>query len=164
MRLLNIVALVLGAGLGAQGPELAQQYRQRLAGEVDALGRVAADFDRSAAAAGLSRAEALAAYPADGFVGRRGADMARTLARHERLSAELTRLRAAAPAARPALMLQNADGEVLGAAMEEFRPAVPTTADGLLYAALGAGALGVGASGAAGVARLARPRRRRRRR
>ena len=58
MRLLNIVALVLGAGLGAQGPELAQQYRQRLAGEVDALGRVAVDFDRSAAAAGLSRAEA----------------------------------------------------------------------------------------------------------
>jgi hypothetical protein len=42
------IALIAGL-LGSQGPEFAQQYRQRIGGALDELKRIVADFDQEAA-------------------------------------------------------------------------------------------------------------------
>ena len=59
VRALVLAGGVLGAASVSQFPEFSQQYTQRLGGAVDALGQVVADFDASAAAAGLDREAAL---------------------------------------------------------------------------------------------------------
>ena len=53
------VAVCLAIAL-SQFPAFSDQYVQRLGGQVDALSRVAAQFDASARAAGLTRDQALA--------------------------------------------------------------------------------------------------------
>ena len=55
MKYLALVAGLAGAGAMAQFPEASQQYVQRLAGAVDELSIVVADFDRSAQSARLFR-------------------------------------------------------------------------------------------------------------
>ena len=57
-KVLALAGGVAGAAGLSQYPEFSQQYIQRLAGQVDALTVVVADFDRSALANGLSRAAA----------------------------------------------------------------------------------------------------------
>ena len=54
-----ILGLVFAVAL-SQFPAFSDQYVQRLGGQVDALAQVAADFDRSARRAKLTRDEALA--------------------------------------------------------------------------------------------------------
>ena len=60
IRALILAGGVAGAAGLSQFPEYSQQYNQRLAGAVDELSHVVADFDASAAAEGLSREAALA--------------------------------------------------------------------------------------------------------
>lgn len=135
-------ALVLAGGLAGAGavsqfPEFSQQYVQRLGGAVDALAGVVADFDVSAAAVGLTREEALAEMRGTDFVERRRADMAATIARHDRLAADLAALRSATPWGRAAEPLRFSDNEIMAATWADFRPAVPISRDGLTFAALG---------------------------
>ena len=96
-RALSILGgLALGFGF-AQFPEYAQQYEQRLGGAVDELRIIVDDFDRGAASFGLSREDALLRYAAspDEFLQDRGLSMRMTIARYERLSADLTQLQSA---------------------------------------------------------------------
>jgi hypothetical protein len=51
-RLALAIALIAGL-VGSQGPEFAQQYRQRIGGALDELKRIVADFDDEAAREGL---------------------------------------------------------------------------------------------------------------
>ncbi|EPX85137.1 DUF2937 family protein [Salipiger mucosus] len=139
-------ALALAAGLtGAAGlsqfPEFSQQYVQRLGGAVDELSRVVARFERDAADLGLAPGEALRQLGSGGDFGARQADGLReTIARHERLSADLAALRGAGPLDRARLALHMDDREILDRAWDDFRPAVPVTLDGAMFA--GAGFLG----------------------
>ena len=135
-------AITLGVGLVgglivAQLPEFSQQYVQRLGGAVDALAQVVADFDASAASSDLSREEALAQLQGSEFLDRRGQDMRRTFARHERLGAQLERLESAASGVRAISVLSRPDGEVASATFEAFRPALPVTADGVMFGGAG---------------------------
>ncbi len=59
IRQLALAIGVLFALIGMQGPEFAQQYRQRLAGAIDELRREVAEFDAEAASHALSRNEAV---------------------------------------------------------------------------------------------------------
>ena len=61
-KALCLAGAFVGGGSLSQYPEFAQQYTQRLAGQVDALGQVVADFDRSALAA-IGRPECCAREP-----------------------------------------------------------------------------------------------------
>ena len=82
------VAMGLFGGVAAsQGPEFAQQYRQRLGGAIDELRRVVQRFDTVAVASGHSREVAidrLSTNP-DGLVSRQGAAMRGHVERLERL-------------------------------------------------------------------------------
>lgn len=136
-RTLTLAAGLAGAAGLSQFPEYSQQYTQRLSGAVDELTRVVADFDRSAAAEGLTRAEALSAMTGTAFVERRRADMTRTFARHERLSADLAALRSAGPFTRAYRIAHIDDPEIAARALQDFRPALPLSFAGLTFAAAG---------------------------
>lgn len=137
------IVCLLGATLGgvtlSQAPEYTQQYSQRLAGAVDELSAVIAQFDADAAGFGLTRAEGLERYQEspDAFLAERGISMEAVFSRHERLSTQLAQLREASPVSRAMSLAQYFDTDVGAAALEDFRPAIPVTIDGLTFTAIG---------------------------
>lgn len=137
MRLLALAAGLAGAGAMAQFPEASQHYVQRLAGAVDELSVVVADFDRSAQSAGLTRDEALAELSGSTFLAARNADMTRTITRYEALSSDLTLLREAGPVERALLLPARLDTEIGRRALEDFHPALPLTVSGAGFAGVG---------------------------
>lgn len=143
VRALTLSAGLLGGVAASQFPEFSQQYAQRLGGAVDALGEVVADFDASAAAEGLSRAEALDQMQGTDFIVRRRADMERSFARYARLSADLAALEGEGPFMRAYHLPRFSDTEIARAAWAAYQPAVPVTLAGGIFAAVGflAGAL-----------------------
>ena len=127
------------AALLSQFPEYAQQYTQRLGGAVDELRVITADFDRGALAAGLDREGALARYSAssDPFLAGRGISMAATFSRFEQLSATLKRIEGAGPVERLQLLPAYVDTEIGRRTLQFYKPAMPITIEGLLYAGAG---------------------------
>ncbi len=136
-RVLVLAGGVLGGASASQFPEFAQQYTQRLGGAVDALGEVVADFDASAADAGLTRDAALAELQGSAFLDARRQDMTRTFERYESLQADLTKLEGAGPFMRAYHATSMSDPDVARAAMETFEPAVPLGMAGLTFAGSG---------------------------
>lgn len=148
------------AGL-SQYPEFAQQYTQRLAGQVEALRVVVSDFDATADRAGLDRDAALAQMTGSAFLDDRRRDMTRTFARYERLSVSLSRLEDASPMQRLLLPHRLGDPETLSGTWSTYEPAMPLTAPGAVSA--GVGYLGGWLSVAGLLSLIAWPFRRRRR-
>ncbi|MCV3272939.1 DUF2937 family protein [Roseobacter sinensis] len=137
LRAVTLAAGLAGAFGAAQFPAYSQQYLQRLGGAVDALSQVVADFDASAAAEGLSRAEALEELRGTAFVERRRADMIRTFERHARLQSDLAVLQGQGPFMRAYHALRLTDRELAGRAWQAFEPALPMTFAAALFAAVG---------------------------
>ena len=148
-RILAILGGVSGAVALSQFPEFSQQYLQRLAGKVDALTAVAAQFDATAQKNGLSRDEALAALRGSQVLADQQADMRATLALQATLTENLTLLRAAGPLERLTMPQRFGDTETLTATWTDFKPAIPATTEGAITAGLGyvGGWLVVGALG-----------------
>ncbi|SPH17008.1 hypothetical protein DEA8626_00522 [Defluviimonas aquaemixtae] len=147
LKMLSLAGGMAGAVGLSQFPEFSQQYLQRLAGKVDALAQVTADFDASADKAGLSREEALASMAGTEFLGYRQEDMRRAFARFTQLSSDLTLLRETGPVERVLLPHRFADTELLEATWGDFKPAMPVTAAGVTTAGAGfvGGWLAIGA-------------------
>lgn len=158
--LLAIAGGLIGAAGLSQYPEFAQQYTQRLAGQVDALTIVVQDFETSAFREGLTRSDALAQMTGTPFLENRRRDMERTFLRHARLSDNLAALRSADPLERLTMPHRLADTETLRNTWGDFQPAVPLTTTGAVSA--GAGYLGGWALVTALLAVLVSPFRRRR--
>ncbi len=164
-RIVRIVAFglgILGGIATSQGPEYSQQYRQRLGGAIDELGRVIAQFEADAAANGETQDSAIARLRSnpDGFVSRQGAAMQGNVERFGRLRAHREAMMQAGPFARIALMVRDGDRDVMEAAYRDFEPAIPVTEEGLLSAAIGFVAVWGGILVLAGFVRslLRRPR------
>lgn len=138
-RTLGMVGGLALAVVLSQFPEYAQQYTQRLGGAVDELRIITTEFDTAAAAAGLTRQDALARYSAvsDSFIEERGQSMSRTFARFAELSAMLEQIRGADAVERVGLLPQFMDSEIGARALEDFQPAVPVTLEGLAYGGAG---------------------------
>lgn len=132
-----MVGGVSGAAGMSQFPEFSQQYLQRLAGKVDALSAVVADFDASAVRNDLTRDAALAELNGTPFLDDRQADMRRNFLEHQRLVADLDRLRAATPLERLTMPQRMGDAETLAATWADYRPAIPATLDGAVTAGVG---------------------------
>lgn len=160
MRILALAAGVAGAAAVSQYPEFSQQYIQRLAGQVDALTLVIADFDKSAAANNLTREAALDQMQGTAFLVARSRDMQSAFSRRQRLSDNLTFLRLATPLERIAMPHRMADPDTFTATWDDFRPALPLTPAGGVAAL--AGFLGGSALVSGLLALLAWPFRRRR--
>jgi hypothetical protein len=135
----RMVAGIGGLGLAlvlSQFPEYAQQYTQRLGGAVDELRVITEDFDRAAAEGGLDRAEALGRYEAsnDDFLAGRGTSMTATFQRYEQLSATLARIENADAIERLQSLPAYLDTDIGQRTLESYKPAVPVTMEGILYA------------------------------
>lgn len=148
----RVVTLVFGLG-GAVGmsqfPEFSQQYVQRLGGALDELNQVAAQFDRSARAEGLTRQAALDALQGSPFLERRQTDMTAVFTRAARLQRSQDALRDAGPFARLQHVLRFDDAQLARATWQDYAPAIPATPTGLAFAGLG-GLAGWGAARGAG--------------
>ncbi|KQP04148.1 MAG: DUF2937 family protein [Methylobacterium sp.] len=140
LRTLGLAFGVLAGIVGAQGPEFAQQYGQRLAGTVDELRRVVAGFEADATATGHTRDSAIARLRGDpdALVARRGAAARADLDRLAGLTARQAALETAGgPLGRLAALIRDPDLGLARATYEDYRPAIPTTADGLVAGFLG---------------------------
>ncbi|MGL6209620.1 MAG: DUF2937 family protein [Paracoccaceae bacterium] len=136
-RIIAMAGGLSGAAGMSQFPEFSQQYLQRLAGKVDALGAVTADFDASATRNGLTREAAMLQLTGSDFLEDRQTDTRRSFADHERLSADLALLREASPLARLTMPQRLGDRETLAATWSDFRPALPATVEGAVSAGVG---------------------------
>lgn len=137
LRGLSLAGGLAGALATSQFPEYSQQYLQRLGGAVDALSVVVADFDASAAAADLTRGEALAQMQGTAFLESRHSDMSRTFERHERLQDDLNAMQGAGPFMRAYHAARLTDGQIAQAAWAAYQPAMPLNFAGLIFAGFG---------------------------
>ncbi|NKL34114.1 DUF2937 family protein [Rhizobium leguminosarum bv. viciae] len=153
-RIITIVAGLAGGTVFSQAPEFAQQYRQRIGGAIDELRVIVDDFNTQAAEHHLDRQQALNAYAqsSDDFLRDRGVSMQSTITRYETLLSQQFRLGTAAPAAKPFVLLRNADDVVFANTWRDFVPGVPVSFAGLVWGAIGfvsgwvvAAVLGLGA-------------------
>jgi hypothetical protein len=138
-RMLALVGGVLVAVTLSQFPEYAQQYVQRLGGAVDELRAITLEFDAAAIDAGLSREQAIARFAAmpDTFIQGRGVSIDRIFVRYETLSTSLAAIENASGLERAFRLPQYTDPEIAARTLEVFRPAVPVTPEGFLYAFAG---------------------------
>ncbi|BBU55586.1 MULTISPECIES: DUF2937 family protein [Mameliella] len=139
LRVLTLAAGLTGAAGLSQFPEYSQQYMQRLGGTVDELARQVTRYEGDAARVGMDLDAYLAALAEEGDMARTQAgNMASDIARHERLSAALARLEGAGPFMRAKLAFEVLpDSEVAARAFETYRPAVPATFEGAVFAGAG---------------------------
>ena len=137
-RRLALAIAVLAGLIGSQGPEFAQQYRQRLGGALEELDRIVAEFDAEARRENLTRVEALGRLERndDPLVRARGEDMRRATARDRRLREQLEAMNAAGPLMRLYLVATNIDPRIARSTLDNYEPAEP-----LSFGALAAGGI-----------------------
>lgn len=138
VRAVSLVAGVSGAAGLSQFPEYSQQYIQRLGGAVDELSRVLSDFDTDATELGLSREAALVDLAQGGQMGAARADtMVKTIERHDQLSADLEQMQGLGPFSRARFAARFTDIELAGRVWDNYKPAMPVTFEGAVFAVLG---------------------------
>jgi hypothetical protein len=138
-RLLDRVLCVAGAVLFSQLPEFMQQYLQRLEGHLDEARLVVTRFGNAAAQSGMSLDQLVAgaARNPDPSMGKLGGVIRDSMARVNELSAADAALRGANAWTRPFVFLAHMDRGIARATLSIYRPAVPTTMEGLAYAGIG---------------------------
>ncbi|MCC1493641.1 DUF2937 family protein [Cognatishimia sp. F0-27] len=138
LRTAAMAAGLTGAVGLSQFPEFSQQYTQRLGGAVDELSRIVTRHEQWAADRGLSMDAYLAALAGEGPLAAEQAQaIGHDLDRHARLRAALDALEGAGPFTRARLATHIGDREVARAALQAFRPAVPATFEGAVFAGTG---------------------------
>jgi hypothetical protein len=137
--LIDRLVCVVGAVLFSQLPEFIQQYLQRLGGHLDEARRQLEQFQAIAAKAGLTFHQLVANSLAstEPTVARLGGVMRDTADRVDALAAADAAIRHASIFTRPLVFLRHIDLSVAHATWTIFRPAVPTTVEGMVYAACG---------------------------
>ena len=130
---------VVGAALFSQLPEFIQQYLQRLGGHLDEAQRQLDQFRNVAAHANLTLGQFIAQTKgsAEPTVAQLGQVVQATVSRVHDLSAAETSIRDASMFMRPLEFLRHVDFSIARATWAMFKPAVPTTFEGLGYAAVG---------------------------
>ena len=155
-RMLNGVAAVLGAAAASQFPEFYQQYLQRLGGRVDQTRLELERLLNDAATLGRT----LEAYLEELLAS--GTEAARLAAERELdrvgdadgLETAYQALSQAAPLERPFAFLWHFDPDIAADTLSVYAPALPATAEGAVYAAIGMVAgLGLMAAAEAGAGR-----------
>ncbi|MGH1577541.1 DUF2937 family protein [Planktotalea sp.] len=137
-RALALVMGLSGAAGVSQFPEYSQQYVQRLGGAVDELARFMDDFDADAASLDLTREAALVDLAKGGEMGAARADtMVATIDRHARFSADLEEMQGLGPFSRAKYAARFTDSELAGRVWENYKPAMPVTFEGAIFAFIG---------------------------
>jgi len=137
--LLDRALCVVGAVIFSQAPEFMQQYLQRLGGSLDEARRHLVQFQEAAAHSGLTldRLISQTSGNADPAVAKLGGVMTETVARVDSLAAAQAALQDASLWSRPFVFLRHLDPGIARGTWDVFKPAVPTTGEGLVYAIAG---------------------------
>jgi hypothetical protein len=137
--LLDRALCVFGAILFSQAPEFMQQYAQRLGGHLDEARRQLQQFRQAAEQSGLTleRFIAQTATNSDTAVAKLGGVMTRAVTRVDTLESAHAALQDASLWSRPFVFLRHIDSSIARATWSIFKPAVPTTAEGVVYALCG---------------------------
>jgi hypothetical protein len=133
------VLCVLGTVAFSQVPEFMQQYLQRLGGHLDEARRQLGKFHDVAEQSGLTLERLIAQTGSneDHAVAKLGSVMSESVTRVDELQAAQFALTNASLLERPFVFLRNVDPDIARATWNIFKPAVPTTVEGLVYAAVG---------------------------
>jgi len=137
--LLDRLLCVLGAVLFCQLPEFIQQYLQRLGGRLDEARRQLAQFTEVAAQSRLTLDQFIerTAHNADAGVARLSGVMHDAVNRVDALASADAALRGASLWSKPFVFFEHLDPSIARATLSIYRPAVPTTVEGLVYAVAG---------------------------
>lgn len=134
-RFFAVLFGIAGALLGSQAPGFTLQYMQNLAGRVHELQPIVAQFDAAVGARGYTRQSALDdCVRASGLLDALCGGYVSTVRRYETLSAHYDALKAASDLARPLVLARSYQRDIAQSVLSEFKPAVPTTTDGAIYA------------------------------
>jgi Protein of unknown function (DUF2937) len=138
-RLAVAVALISGV-IGSQGPEFAEQYRQRMGGALDELKRIVAQFETAAAHQGLTPPQAVGRLEqnAEPLAREQGQSMVQTIARADRLQEGLDAMRSAGPLKRIYVMAKDFDPEIARHTLDNYEPAAPLSFEAVVAAGLAA--------------------------
>jgi hypothetical protein len=138
-RLAVAVALISGV-FGSQGPEFAEQYRQRMGGALDELKRIVAQFETAAAHQGLTPPQAVGRLEqnAEPLAREQGQIMVQTIARADRLQEGLDAMRSAGPLKRIYVMAKDFDPEIARHTLDNYEPAAPLSFEAVVAAGLAA--------------------------
>lgn len=136
-RALALIGGIAGAGTLSQYPEFAQQYTQRLAGQIQALETVVADFDATAERSGLTRESALAQMTGTTFLADRGADLRRTIDRYTGLQADYALLNSATAVEKILMPHRLTDAATFRGTWVDYEPALPLTTAGAVSSGVG---------------------------
>lgn len=130
---------VVGAVLFSQIPEFIQQYLQRLGGHLDEARRQLGRFQEIAAKASLTADQLIerSRDSAEPTMVQFGQLMRDTVSRVDALAAAEAGIRNASIFSRPLVFLHHLDLSIAHATWTVFKPAVPTTIEGLAYAGVG---------------------------
>src|ERR1700722_3215204 len=125
-RLALAIALLAGL-IGSQGPEFAQQYRQRLGGGLDELNRMVSEFDGEVQRQNLTRAEGLSRLDRndDPLARERGQDIGNAINRAKRLNDQIEAMNSAGPFMRLYVVATNFDPEIAHSTLDNYEPAAP---------------------------------------
>ena len=133
------VLCVVGAVLLSQGPEFMQQYLQRLGGHLAESQHQLVSFQDAATKAGvpLDKFIVHTSANADAGVSHLGTVMSATAERVASLQAAHDALLTASPWGRPFAFVRHLDYGIARDTWSVYKPAVPVTIEGLLYALAG---------------------------
>lgn len=146
-RLLAFLLGVAGAVLGSQGPGFTLQYMQNLQGRIDELRPIVEEFDENIAAYGYTREQAIGeCRTAAGLLDALCKTYVLAVKRYELLLVHKEELDAASDTVRPLVLARTQIDDITQSVYEQFKPAVPATTDGLIYAGGGFAVLWGGSS------------------
>jgi hypothetical protein len=139
-RRLALAIAVLAGLIGSQGPEFAQQYRQRLGGALEELNRIVSEFDAEIRGQNLTRAEGLKRLEDNDepLAHERGEDMAKAIERAKRLNQQIQAMNSAGPLMRLYVVASTFDPEIVSSTLDNYEPAEPLSLSALTAGGLGA--------------------------
>ncbi len=137
-RLALFFAMLFGV-IGAQFPEYAQQYRQRLGGAIDELNMIIARFDADATQNGLSESQGVLRLEdnPDAFVRARGEQMKDVITRRDKLQQQAQAFTDGGRFTRVWELATQADPTIAWRAYQNFEPGVPVTTEGIVSSIIG---------------------------
>jgi hypothetical protein len=137
--LIDRVLCVIGTIAFSQMPEFMQQYLQRLGGHLDEARRQVVQFENVARQSGLTLDRLIGQTSAnsDAAVAKLSGVMTEAVQRVDTLSSAQAAIQNASLWERPFVFVHHVDPEIARATWSIFKPAVPTTAEGLVYALIG---------------------------
>jgi hypothetical protein len=140
VRRLALAIAVLAGLIGSQGPEFAQQYRQRLGGALEELNRIVSEFDAEIRGQNLTRAEGLKRLEDNDepLAHERGEDMAKAIERAKRLNQQIQAMNSAGPLMRLYVVASTFDPEIVSSTLDNYEPAEPLSLSALTAGGLGA--------------------------